>query len=174
VWDVQVLSPMNERTALSCLDLNVLLQGALNVHPPVPGVPFRVTDKVIQLKNEEIDGEFVVNGDLGEVKEINDAEIRVNFLYPNRLVKIKRKAHHLRLAYCVTVHKMQGSEAPVIIISVHTCFGGFFNREIIYTALSRAQDICITVGEFHALEAATGRVGNVRRITRLAELIKGE
>jgi exodeoxyribonuclease V alpha subunit len=174
VWDVQVLSPRNESTALSCLDLNVLLQGALNIHSPVPGVPFRVSDKVIQLKNEAIGDKFVVNGDLGEVKEINDAEIKVNFLYPDRLVRIKRKAHHLRLAYCVTIHKMQGSEAPVIIIPVHTCFGGFFNREIIYTALSRAQDICITVGEFHALETATGRVGNVRRITRLAELIKGE
>ena len=174
VWDVQVLSPMNERTALSCLDLNTLLQGALNINPPVPGTPFRVGDKVIQRKNENIDDEFVVNGDLGEVKSINDAEIVVNFLYPDRLVRIKRKAHHLQLAYCVTVHKMQGSEAPVVIIPVHTCFGGFFNREIIYTAISRAQDICITVGEWHALEAAVGRVGNVRRITRLAELIKGE
>ena len=174
VWDVQVLSPMNERTALSCLDLNTLLQGALNINPPVPGTPFRVDDKVIQRKNEEISGEFVVNGDLGQIKDINDAEIVVNFLYPDRLVRIKRKAHHLQLAYCVTIHKMQGSEAPVVIIPVHTCFGGFFNREIIYTAISRAQDICITVGEWHALEAATGRVGNVRRITRLAELIKGE
>jgi exodeoxyribonuclease V alpha subunit len=174
VWDVQVLSPMNERTALACLDLNTLLQGALNIHPPVPGTPFRVGDKVIQRKNESIDGEFVVNGDLGEVKDINDAEITVLFLYPDRLVRIKRKAHHLQLAYCVTIHKMQGSEAPVIIIPVHSCFGGFFNREIIYTAISRAQDICITVGEWHALEAAIGRVGNVRRITRLAELIKGE
>ena len=174
VWDVQVLSPMNERTALACLDLNSLLQGALNINPPVPGTPFRVGDKVIQRKNENIDDEFVVNGDLGEVKSINDAQIVVNFLYPDRLVRIKRKAHHLQLAYCVTIHKMQGSEAPVVIIPVHTCFGGFFNREIVYTAISRAQDICITVGEFHALEAATGRVGNVRRITRLIELIKGE
>jgi exodeoxyribonuclease V alpha subunit len=173
VWDVQVLSPMNERTALSCLDLNVMLQGALNIHPPVPGVPFRISDKVIQLKNEEIDGEFVVNGDLGQVKEINDAEIKVLFLYPDRLVRIKRKAHHLRLAYCVTIHKMQGSESKVIIIPVHTCFGGFFNREIIYTAISRAQDICITIGQWAALEQAVGRLGNVKRITRLTELIKG-
>ena len=174
VWDVQVLSPMNERTALSCLDLNTLLQGALNIHSPVPGIPLRISDKVIQLKNEEIDGEFVVNGDLGEVKDINDNEIKVLFLYPDRLVKIKRKAHHLRLAYCISIHRMQGSEGPVIIIPVHTCFGGFFNRELLYTAISRARDICITVGEFHALEAATGRVGNVRRITRLTELIRGE
>ena len=174
VWDVQVLSPMNERTALSCLDLNVMLQGALNIHPPVPGIPFRISDKVIQLKNESIDGEFVVNGDLGEVKEINDSEIKVNFLYPDRRARIKRKAHHLRLAYCVTVHKMQGSEAPVIILPVHSCFGKFFNREIVYTAISRAQEICLTVGEWHAFEAAAGRIGNIRRITRLTELIKGE
>ena len=96
----------------------------------------------------------------------------MNFLYPDRPVRIKRKAHHLQLAYCVTIHKMQGSEAPVVIIPVHSCFGGFFNRELIYTALSRAQDICITIGEFHAFDQAIGRVGNVRRITRLAELIK--
>jgi exodeoxyribonuclease V alpha subunit len=146
----------------------------LNIHPPVPGIPFRIGDKVIQRKNEEISDEFVVNGDLGEVKDINDAEITVLFLYPDRLVRIKRKAHHLQLAYCVTIHKMQGSESKVIILPVHSCFGKFFNREIVYTAISRAQDICITVGEWHALEAAVGRVGNVRRITRLTELIKGE
>ena len=121
---------MNERTALSCLDLNALLQGALNMYPPVPGTPFRISDKVIQRKNESISSEFVVNGDLGEIKNINDAEIEVLFYYPDRLVRIKRKAHHLQLAYCITIHKMQGSEAPVIILPVHRCFGGHFNREL--------------------------------------------
>ena len=174
VWDVQVLSPMNERTALSCLDLNVMLQGTLNIHPPVPGIPFRIGDKCVQLKNEQINGEFVVNGDLGQIKNINDAEIEVLFLYPDRLVKIKRKAHHLRLAYCMTIHRLQGSESPVIIFPVHSCFGGFFNRELLYTAISRASQIAITVGQWDALEQAIGRVGNVNRITRLAELIKGE
>ena len=195
VWDVQVLSPMNERTALSCLDLNVLLQGALNIHPPIPGTPFRVGDKVIQLKNKYVEtgntiekiskdsGEiyeaqeteaFLVNGDLGEILDINNVEITVKFLCPDRIVRVKRKNHDLRLAYCVTVHKMQGSETKAIIIPVHSCFGGFFNRELLYTALSRAQDIAITIGEWSAFEAATGRVGNVKRITMLAELIKGK
>jgi ATP-dependent exoDNAse (exonuclease V) alpha subunit len=62
----------------------------------------------------------------------------------------------------------------VIIIPVHNSFGAFFNRELIYTAISRARDICITIGEWGALEQAAGRVGNVRRITRLTELLKGE
>ena len=87
-----------------------LLQGALNMYPPVPGTPFRISDKVIQRKNESISSEFVVNGDLGEIKNINDAEIEVLFYYPDRLVRIKRKAHHLQLAYCITIHKMQGSD----------------------------------------------------------------
>jgi len=50
---------------------------------------------------------------------------------------------------------------------------GFFNRELIYIAISRARDICITVGQWGALEQAAARIGNNRRITRLAELIKG-
>ena len=60
----------------------------------------------------------------------------------------------------------------MIIIPVHNSFGGFFNRELIYTAISRARDICITVGQWGALEQAATRIGNNRRITRLTELIK--
>jgi exodeoxyribonuclease V alpha subunit len=174
VWDVQVLSPMNERTLLSCLHLNELLQGALNINPPVKGTPFRRADKVLQRKNESINEEFVVNGDLGEVGIINDSEIGVEFRYPDRSVRIKRKDHHLTLAYCLTIHKMQGSEAPVIIMPLHSSFGGFFNRELVYTGISRARDICITVGEWGALLAASGRVGNARRITRLVELLRSD
>jgi len=61
----------------------------------------------------------------------------------------------------------------VIIIPVHNSFGGFLNRELIYTAISRARDICITVGQWGALDQAAARIGNDRRITCLAELIKG-
>ena len=60
----------------------------------------------------------------------------------------------------------------MIIIPVHNSFGGFFNRDLIYTAISRARDICITVGQWGALDQAGARIGNDRRITCLAELIK--
>lgn len=174
VWEVQVLSPMNERTMLSCLQINELLQGALNINPPVKGTPFRRADKVLQRKNESIGDEFVVNGDLGEVGLIGESEIDVKFRYPDRAASIKRKDHHLVLAYCLTIHKMQGSEAPVIIMPLHSSFGGFFNRELVYTGISRARDICITVGEWGALLAASNRVGNARRRTRLVELLRGD
>ncbi|MDI6752818.1 MAG: AAA family ATPase [Thermodesulfobacteriota bacterium] len=173
VWDVQVLSPMNERTLLSCLHMNEMLQGALNIHPPIKGTPFRIGDKVLQRKNESIDDEFVVNGDLGTVLEISDSDIFVMFRYPDRKVRIKRKDHHITLAYCITIHKLQGSESPVIIFPVHSSFGGFFSRELLYTGISRAKDICITIGEWSAVEAAGQRATSARRITRLTELLKG-
>jgi exodeoxyribonuclease V alpha subunit len=111
---------------------------------------------------------------LGEVAHVGDSAIDVDFRYPDRSVSIKRKDHHLVLAYCLTIHKMQGSEAPVIILPLHSSFGGFFNRELVYTGISRARDICITIGQWEALLAASGRVGNARRRTRLVELLKGD
>jgi exodeoxyribonuclease V alpha subunit len=174
VWDVQVISPMNEKTLLSCLHLNAMLQAALNPGPLPHGLLFRVGDKVLQRKNEVIDAELIVNGDLGTVREVDDAGITVDFRYPERTVQIPRKDHNLALAFCLTIHKMQGSEAPVVIIPVHQSFGAFFNRELIYTAISRARDICITIGQWGALEQTVGRVGNNRRTTRLAQLVQGE
>lgn len=179
MWDVQCLSPVNDRGELSCKALNELLQNALNPYFPIKGEanyasksPFRPRDKVIQRKNQDIDGEFIVNGDLGEIAAITGHEIVVNFKFPDRRVCVKRNENHLTLAYCITIHKAQGSEAPVIIIPLHSSFGIFPNRELIYTAISRAQDICITVGQWGYLEQAVKRVGNVKRITRLTELLK--
>jgi len=186
VWDVQVLSPMNEKTLLSCLHINELLQKALNpLGREIKATPFRIGDKLIQRKNETIGEVFVVNGDLGTLSFYDDQakrsrfgnkeptfKLTVDFQDPDRQALISVKDHHLALAYCLTIHKMQGSESPVIIIPVHNSFGGFFNRELIYTAISRARDICITVGQWGALEQAAARIGNDRRITCLAELIK--
>lgn len=176
IWDVQVLSPMNERGPLSCLHLNELLQSALNPGPLVKGLPFREGDKVLQRKNEMIGAEMIVNGDLGTILEINEksGKITVEFRDPTRMVQISRKSHHLQLAYCMTIHKLQGSEAPVIIFPVHQTFGFFFNRELAYTGISRARDICIVIGQWGALEQACRRVGNDKRITRLTEILAGK
>jgi exodeoxyribonuclease V alpha subunit len=183
VWDIQVLSPMNEKTLLSCLHLNEIMQEALNpMGREIKGTAFRIGDKVIQRKNESIGEVFVVNGDLGTLRFYDDQERRskqpthkltVDFQDPDREALIPVKEHHLSLAYCLTIHKMQGSEAPVVIIPVHNSFGVFFNRELIYTAISRAREICITVGQWGALEQAATRIGNDRRITRLTELLRG-
>ena len=73
MWDVQVICPMNEKTLLSCLHINEMLQKALNpMGKEVKGTPFRMGDKVIQRKNETIGEVFVVNGDLGTLSFYDD------------------------------------------------------------------------------------------------------
>jgi exodeoxyribonuclease V alpha subunit len=188
IWDVQVISPMNSRTCLSCDALNTVLQDTLN-----PGAasgdeklgPWRVGDKIIQIKNESLknarrsenepeDKVPVVNGDMGRVVEFQDAKMVVEFFDPQRFAVVSRKKNNLLLAYAVTCHRMQGSEAPVVIVPVHTVFGPFLNRSWVYTAISRAKDICITVGRFRAIAGAIGRHDGERRRTRLKEKIVDE
>lgn len=181
IWDVQVISPTNKRTILSCKSINGMLQQLLN--PNVEDQqksPFFPGDKVIQTKNTrvqssiEIGGqemeidEYVVNGDLGQILAV-DEFLQVNFLYPDRKAKLSKKENHLLLAYCITCHRMQGSEAPVVIIPVHKSFNFFMNRPWIYTAISRAQFLCITVGQFEAIEAAIKKSAAEMRVTRLKE-----
>ena len=178
IWQVQVLSPTNTRTVLSCKGLNKVLQAELNPAPKLEGTIFRVNDKVIQTKNEKIKTpvggeELVVNGDVGTIIDIRlkKKQIVVSFDNPGRtvVVPLRGKANNLLLAYCITVHRFQGSEAPVIIIPVHSAFNFFINRPWIYTAISRAQSICITVGEFSAIEKAIDTEMVLHRKTFLKE-----
>jgi len=193
VWDVQVISPTNVKTNLSCENLNSVLQGLLN--PKGKAVDsgddkngnkngskngngkdykniFRIKDKVIQTKNEQMNEGYIVNGDLGFIKSFEKTNMKVNFLWPDREVAIPQKKNDLLLAYCITCHRMQGSEAPVVIIPVHKCFGNFVTRSWIYTAISRAKDICFTVGQFRAVEQAAKRIDMDLRLTMLREKLQ--
>ena len=171
IWDVQVLSPTNTRTAMSCEGINQALQDALNPSKPIEGTKFRPGDKAIQTKNEEVNGEYVVNGDLCEILSVTKKEITAKFFDPNRVVTFSKKFNHLLLAYSITCHRFQGSEAPVIIIPVHKSFSFIVNRPWIYTAISKAKQICITVGQFEAINRAIKVEVASKRKTLLAEKI---
>lgn len=186
IWDVQVISPVNSRGGLSCDALNEMLQAELNplpadsLHPA--DIKLRPGDKVINTKNENADGIesseklAIVNGDIGRVVELinGNRDMVIDFFDPARRVKIPVKKNNLLLAYAVTCHRMQGSEAPVVIIPVHRSFGFFVNRSWIYTAISRARQICITVGNFAAVEGMIANNKSHYRITKLADRIKEE
>lgn len=181
VWDVQAISPVNSRTILSCDGVNEVLQDELN--PLQTGQPqgetkWRVNDKVIQTKNtglDDIDGiaTYIVNGDMGKIIDMcgDQKTMHVTFFDPERTVKISKKKNNLLHAYCCTCHRMQGSEAPVVIIPMHKTFGFFVNRAWLYTAISRAKVLCITVGQFRAIEQAIGRTESSERKTMLREKI---
>ena len=98
----------------------------------------------------------------------------VRFENPERIVKIPRRENDLQLAYALTVHKLQGSEARAVVIPVHRCFGSrMMQRNLVYTAISRAKELCILVGERTALSAAIRRNQQEKRMSRLVELLAG-
>ncbi|MBI9090732.1 MAG: AAA family ATPase [Desulfobacterium sp.] len=181
--DIQVLSPVNTKGLLSCKSINDRLRDRLN--PDTDGLwgdgggddyPFRPGDKVINTKNSRLQTTkgaeaMIVNGDIGIVRAIHGKEIIINFTDPDREVAVPKKDKNLLHAYCITCHKFQGSEAPVIIIPVHQQFNYFLSNSWIYTAISRGKEIVITLGDFNTIEKAIkNRIPNNRK-TKLAEQI---
>jgi exodeoxyribonuclease V alpha subunit len=170
--DVQVMSPLREKTELSCKAFNEVLQRSLNPSPPEPKCHFKAGDKVMQTRNAVIDDHPVVNGDVGYVSEITKKHIAVAFESPDRLVRIPRRGNHLQLAYAYTIHKAQGSEMRAVVIPIHRCFGSrMMQRNLVYTAISRAKELCILVGQRSALSAAIKRNHHEKRMSRLVELL---
>ena len=167
--------------------LNKLLQNALN--PERPGVDsilhgeieFRVGDKVIQTKNDyqitftrkaafgTEEGAGVFNGDVGYVEHIDPAEHLMTVCFDEeRLVTYqKQQLDALELAYCLTVHKSQGCEFPVVVMPV---VGGppmLMARNLLYTALTRARQLVVLVGREDAIAQMVQNNHVVKRYTTL-------
>jgi exodeoxyribonuclease V alpha subunit len=161
--DIQVITPA-KRTMLGVYELNKILQKRLN--PPceskaekrIGDLTFREGDKVMQVKNNyDIkwvdkttgkEGEGVFNGDIGVIEYINSKEQELCVLYDGeRLVKYDfETAAELELAYAVTVHKSQGSEFPVVIMPLYPFAPMLMNRNLLYTAVTRAKKLVVLVG----------------------------
>ena len=171
VEEVQVLTPMN-RGLLGTASLNGVLRELLN---PVRGEAavssrggFRAGDKVMQVRNN-YDLE-VFNGDLGRVVAIEEAEQRVVVNFDGRRVAYDPAAlDELALAYACSIHKSQGSEYPCVVVPLHTQHYVMLQRNLLYTALTRARRLAVLVGEKRALRVAVGNARTRARHTRLAE-----
>ncbi len=148
--DVQVMTPMR-RGPLGTHNLNEVLQNAFNPagEGSAPSV-FRRGDKVMQLRND-YDKE-VYNGDLGEVVRIERGTTHVRF--DDRVVQYGAdELDAISLAYACTVHKVQGSEFPAAVIVMHNSHFMLLNRALLYTALTRAKELVVLIGD----PAAIGR-----------------
>ncbi|MEP7336602.1 MAG: ATP-dependent RecD-like DNA helicase [Acidobacteriota bacterium] len=170
--DIQVLSPMHRGHA-GATHLNEVLQQALN--PPSAGKAelargnrtFRVGDKVMQrVNNYKLE---VFNGDLGTIEIIDPAEQGIAVRFGDRIVQYD-SADALELAhgFCVTVHKSQGSEYPVVVLPLHTSHFLMLSRNLIYTALTRAKKTVVMIGSVKALGVAMNNLEAMRRFTGLA------
>jgi len=144
----------------------------LNANQKIDKCQFKIGDKVIQTKNEY--DKDIINGDIGYIRSINLEErtIYVDFENPERLVEIPLYENHLELAYCITCHKFQGSEAPIIIIPIHSSYGALITqRNWIYTAVSRAKRVCIIVGQRREIPKIISRNHQQKRFTNLARFL---
>jgi exodeoxyribonuclease V alpha subunit len=171
--DLQVLTPMN-RGLLGTENLNRELRARLN--PPRPGAAelvrgervFRAGDKVMQVRNNyELE---VFNGDLGRVAAVDaeERQLRVEMDDGRTLVYETADLDELVPAFACSIHKAQGSEYPVVVVPLHTQHYVMLERNLLYTALTRARRLAVLVGEPRALAVAVRNRRTRDRFTRLA------
>ncbi|MCL2362153.1 MAG: ATP-dependent RecD-like DNA helicase [Defluviitaleaceae bacterium] len=191
--DIQVLTPMR-KSNLGVSGLNGLLQAKLN--PPAAHKSerefgqtlFREGDKVMQIRNNydatwevydtdgylDQEGEGIFNGDMGIVESINEDSGALTVLFDdNRKVTYDfTQLDELELAYAVTVHKSQGSEYRVVVMPV---LGGppmLLTRNLLYTAVTRAKELCVLVGLPECLNSMVDNNRITTRCTALARRLK--
>src|SRR6266536_1263233 len=173
--DIQVLAPMY-KGPVGVTTLNERLQAHLNPSSFVQiewgDHILRVGDKVMQTRNNYDKGIF--NGDVGWIRSINkeSATLKVEFVEEAGPLFVSYEFHELDelvLAYAVTVHKSQGSEYPVVIIPLVNQHRMLLQRNLLYTAITRARRFCVLVGQPYALEIAVRNDRVAWRNTGLAE-----
>ena len=178
---IQVISPSRKGEAGTEL-LNARLQSAIN--PPsekkrerkVHAGVFREGDKVMQIKNNydiawkryDEEGSGVFNGDIGTVTAINDAAETLTVDFDGKITEYDfTECDELELAYAVTVHKAQGSEYPIVIVPLYRYTPKLLTRNLLYTAVTRAQAMMILVGDE---EVSRAMIDNNRRAKRYTGL----
>jgi len=173
--DIQVLAPMY-KGPLGVTNLNEELQARLNPGALVSlewgGRVLRLGDKVMQVRNDYDKGVF--NGDVGWIRAIDkeNSIVKVEFLEEAGPLLVSYHFHELDelvLAYAVTVHKSQGNEYPAIVLTLVNQHYMLLQRNLLYTAITRAKRLCVIVGQLRALEAAVRNNRVALRNTGLAE-----
>lgn len=168
---IQVLAPMYRGPAGVNL-LNQRLQNAINPHKAgknekhIAGQFFRVGDKVMQVQNNY--DKDVFNGDIGFIQDIDLVNHTLVVNYENNLVPYEwAEADQLVLAYTVSVHKSQGSEFPAVVLPILTAHYIMLQRNLLYTAITRAKELCVLVGSRRALAIAVNNDKVAHRFTAL-------
>ena len=176
--DVQILAPMY-RGAAGVDNLNELAQAVYN--PPTKakqevefrGQVFRVGDKVLQLVNSPENNVF--NGDSGQITAIETkkgakgATITIDF-DGNEVNYHRMEWNQIQLAYAISIHKSQGSQFKMVLMPVVRQFSRMLQRNLVYTAITRAADKLVLLGEAQAMALAVHSVGTNRQTTLLNRL----
>ncbi len=191
--DIQVLTPMR-KGALGCIRLNEVLQSVLN--PAAAGraetkaheQTFRIGDRVMQTRNNyqmewEIQGNYgmpvekgtgIFNGDFGVIRTLDKERGELTVCFDeNRMVHYPfTQLDDLELAYAITVHKSQGSEYPAVILPILGGPSGLFNRNLLYTAITRARKCVVILGDPEAVLRMEQNVSTYTRYSGLKDRIQ--
>lgn len=192
-FDIQVLTPMR-KGSLGTATLNPILQKYLN--PPDPSKAeyatvatlFREGDKVMQMKNNydlewEIVGKYnipidkgmgIFNGDMGTVLQIDEkhSQMVVEFDEHRRVTYPFSLLEELELCYAVTIHKAQGSEYPAVVMPLHSGPKMLFNRNLLYTGITRARRCVMILGQKDTVTTMIHNENENQRYTSLQERIR--
>lgn len=180
--DIQVLAPMYAGAAGIDL-LNKTLQQALNPASEkqkelrIGFQTFREGDKVLQLKNQPDDQVF--NGDIGFIEEIVLASEDVNHIptiyvsFDDTIVEYRgEQIYNITLAYCISVHKAQGSEYPIVILPIVKEYRVMLQKRLLYTAITRARKSLVLLGDQTVLQKAVQKEEQQIRKSTLAQRIR--
>jgi exodeoxyribonuclease V alpha subunit len=172
---VQVLAPMY-KGAVGIDALNERLQAVLNPEDEaesfiLAGKRFRLGDKVIQMRNNyELD---VYNGDIGRLVDVDTSASRFDVNMDGRIVTYRfSDAVDLTLAYAISIHRSQGSEYPAVVIPVVTQHYRMLQRNLLYTAITRAKKLVVLVGTRRAIQIAVENDHVLPRYSGLGWLLK--
>jgi len=176
--DIQVLSPMH-RGVIGVGALNEALQSGLN--PPAAQKPekrignrvYRIGDRVMQIRNN-YDKE-VYNGDMGMIQTLDLEMQKVTVNIDNRLVMYDfLELDELVHAFAISVHKSQGSEFPAVVIPILTSHYMMLQRNLLYTAVTRAKRLVVLVGQPKAIALAVRNDKVAQRFTGLRERLTSQ
>ena len=171
--DVQVLAPMYRGPA-GIDQINQLMQDLINPSEKdqlvfeAPDCQYRQGDKVIHLVNDAESNVF--NGDLGYITDLlpgkytdsKQDELTINF-DGNEIIYPRSEWYKIRLAYAMSIHKSQGSEFPVVILPITRSSHRMLQRNLVYTAITRAKSKLILLGEKAAFDYAAKNTGTARK-----------
>ena len=183
VDDICVLSPMRKGD-LGIDALNPQIQEIINPASLTKkecyiegDILLREGDRVMQMANNKDLGVF--NGETGYIERIElEREKPIIYVsYPDKdepIVYRNKNCDDLQLAYCMTIHKSQGSEFPVVIMPTHLNHQNMLNRNLVYTAWTRAKKKVICIGDWRAVEYALIKGDDIQRLSQVKEKIRVE
>ena len=184
IKDIQILAP-SKKSSWGVLNLNNVLQENLNKNPKffkINNRIFKLKDKVMQVRNnydlESMDpsnfDDGVYNGDIGRIIEIDKEResLKIEF-YDGNIVSYKKEdIKDLDLSYAITIHKSQGSEFDCVVIPMMPTSFMLLDRNLLYTAITRAKKLVILIGEKRILKQMVRNNKGSQRLTNLSFWIK--